>query len=127
MKTQCPECKNEQDVPEQYIGKEIKCLKCQKPFLASEHNLVVVPTSPPRPKSIKPTELPEPASGLSLKILGGFAIVGGVLAAAGSESTIVLIVGVGGGFLLIGIGWIIDSLQDIFRILKQISEKLPKK
>jgi len=36
MKTQCPECKNEQDVPEQYIGKEITCSKCKTHFVAAK-------------------------------------------------------------------------------------------
>ena len=36
MKTQCPNCKNEQDVPKEYEGQNIKCLSCKTPFLAKE-------------------------------------------------------------------------------------------
>ena len=32
MKTQCPKCKNEQDVPKEYEGKNVKCLSCKTPF-----------------------------------------------------------------------------------------------
>ena len=127
MKTQCPKCKNEQDVPEQYGGKEVKCLKCKELFVALEYKPVAMPQSPPQPKAIKTAEPTEPASGLFLKILGGFAILIAVFLALDQRSLIVLIVSAGGGLLLIGIGWIVDSLQDIFRILKKISEKLPKK
>ncbi len=76
---------------------------------------------------MKTTEPTEPASGLFLKILGGVAILIAVFLALDQRSLIVLIVSAGGGILLIGLGWIVDSLQDIFRILKKISEKLPKK
>ncbi|MDD5134262.1 MAG: hypothetical protein PHP01_02470 [Phycisphaerae bacterium] len=33
MKTQCPNCKAEFKVPEHYLGKKVKCLKCKNSFI----------------------------------------------------------------------------------------------
>lgn len=37
MNTQCPECKAEQEIPEVYANKQVKCSKCCKTFTASEY------------------------------------------------------------------------------------------
>lgn len=34
MKTQCPICKEEQEIPKEYEGREIKCVGCSGRFLA---------------------------------------------------------------------------------------------
>ena len=53
MKVQCPSCHSEFDVPEYYIGKEIKCLKpkCRNLFIAQS-------LAPPAPV-IEPKPAPE--------------------------------------------------------------------
>ena len=56
MKVQCPECKAVQEVPDPYLGKQVKCTKCQKPFITAEYKPVVIaqkpdktPKQPPKP------------------------------------------------------------------------------
>jgi len=125
MKTQCPNCKAVQDVPEHYAHKEIKCLKCQKGFIAAEYKPIIID----RPPKIKrdESEFLAPPSSTMLNILAFLAIIISLFAAVASESVIVFIVGVGGGFLLVGLAEIVDSLRGIFLLLRKISQNLPKK
>ena len=37
MKAQCPHCKAEMTIPDDYTGNEIKCLKCNKQFTPKQH------------------------------------------------------------------------------------------
>ena len=50
MKTQCPACLIEQDVPDPYKGRTVKCAKCKQPFTVKEHKPL-----PPPPISTAPT------------------------------------------------------------------------
>ena len=62
-----------------------------------------------------------------LDVLAFFAIVISIIAAVSEESVMIFIVGVGGGLILIGLGTILDSLRQIFKLLKKISQKLSEK
>ena len=37
MKTQCPHCKTISNVPDEYQGREAKCLKCKKTFIIDRY------------------------------------------------------------------------------------------
>jgi uncharacterized paraquat-inducible protein A len=39
MKVQCPQCVITFDVPDIYVGKTVKCLKCNQSFTASSKNI----------------------------------------------------------------------------------------
>jgi len=50
MKTQCPKCKFIFDVPPEYIGKKIKCRRCEKDFMPEKFKKppIVIPSLPSR-------------------------------------------------------------------------------
>lgn len=111
MKTQCPECKTEQDVPEQYVGKEVKCLKCKELFVASEHKPVLTPKPPPQP-----VELPAPSSVYYPQIIGGlsagFSILGLIssVTEGTGEMVVECFIWLCLSFILIALGTLINAI-----------------
>ncbi len=87
MKTRCPHCIADQKIPDPYRGREVKCLKCRKPFIAE---IAIPPKSEPvpfkkLPSPPDPTPINCPNCG-SQQIVGdkkgfsgGKAVAGGLL------------------------------------------------
>lgn len=48
MKTQCPHCKAKFNVPDEYKGKKVKCLKCQESFICVEFETTTIPATTPK-------------------------------------------------------------------------------
>ena len=69
MKTQCPNCKAEQDIPKEYEGLNIKCLSCKSSFLAKEFT-PPPPINPPLEQKPEPSPIKCPNCG-SAQIMGG--------------------------------------------------------
>lgn len=56
MKTKCPACLIEQDVPDPYKGRTVKCTKCKQPFTVKEYKPLPpspMPTAPMKENEVK--------------------------------------------------------------------------
>ena len=123
MKTICPHCQNEQDVPDLYREREVRCQSCKGPFLALEY--VTPPDNPPA----KPPTLPlngTPFHGpvfVVLGIISTFISVLCILVAVGEEkSAILYAVAFLLSLILTALGFILAQLS---RILEVLSRRQP--
>ena len=57
MKTQCPICKSEQEIPKEYKGRTIKCLSCKESFIAQKAPPIIIQTKR-KPAKPKPPPVP---------------------------------------------------------------------
>lgn len=57
MKTECPHCRHEYDLPETFKGQKVKCIKCGEVFVIKEP---VKKTAPP-PQPVPPRKKDAPA------------------------------------------------------------------
>src|SRR5690348_8392198 len=54
----CPECGNRRGVPDDLVGKKIKCKKCQSVFTVKAPVKATKPAAPPKPVAPAQTEAP---------------------------------------------------------------------
>ncbi|MBN9120439.1 MAG: hypothetical protein J0I06_14995 [Planctomycetes bacterium] len=69
VEIKCPECENPLKVPEQYLGKKIKCKQCEHAFVAKDPKGV----APSKPGGVKPSKpggnvQPSKPGGASVKV-----------------------------------------------------------
>ncbi len=102
MKTQCPNCKAEQDIPEEYEGRNLKCLSCKTPFLAKEY----VPPPPIKLPPPKPQSEPPP---IKCPKCGSTQIMGGKKGFSGGKAV--------GGALLLGPFGVLAGLHKSKKII----------
>jgi len=75
MKVQCPHCKTYQQVPDPYLGQQVKCVKCKAPFASNPSES---PNKEPIPRPSPPVQPSPPGSflrtigiiGICVSILG---------------------------------------------------------
>ena len=79
MKAQCPKCKNEQDIPKEYEGQNVKCLSCKASFLAKEF-------IPPPPVKPPPLEQPSEPPPIKCPNCGSTQIMGGKKGFSGGKA-----------------------------------------
>jgi len=79
MKTQCPECKTIQTVPDIYAGKKVKCPSCKKPFTAQKYEDIVLAAQKPVESLPPMPSLSSLPNGTWLNVLGILFIIFSVL------------------------------------------------
>lgn len=127
MKTKCPHCKSEQDVPDAYVRSEVKCAKCKETFVPSDSIREVQQALKAEPK--RPTGFYN--YGISLELLGCFLALFGVLAIAAalayaSDAIVPAVLAFIGGLLLWGLGRVCELLGRILEAIKEIRRTLAK-
>lgn len=117
MNTQCPNCQRIFDIPEPYIGREIKCEKCHKSFIAKEYKEVIKPAKPAVTPKFEPIKFYP--SGNVFGFIGIILLIIGVLAGIGAESGILIYMAVVGSIAIMAFATIIGLLSRIVKIMEK--------
>jgi len=80
MKTQCPNCKTDHEIPEVYANKQVKCKKCKQPFTATQYASLAEPKTSTVSDKNKHDKLRASfwRSGVYLQVLGCLGIMASV-------------------------------------------------
>ena len=120
MKTQCPTCKTVQEVPDSYVGQNVKCSECKRQFVSEASDIIFrrdEKVKPNRPKVEHPPQRP----GRYLQVLGVIVIlIGGITAFFNmivSNDATPFCLSILGGLVLCGLGTIANLLADFRRVI----------